>query len=164
MLQVFPSTSATTFPSPIGSIRVTATETQLIRVDVGPHGIETERADSKTRAGPILREVLAQFTAWFDGRLHEFDLPLDPSHTPRGEAHRAAIRAIGYGATASYGEVARRIDSSPRAVGQACRRNPFPIIIPCHRVIGTGGTLGHYSAGEGIATKSWLLHHEQRRS
>ncbi|HWL46290.1 MAG TPA: methylated-DNA--[protein]-cysteine S-methyltransferase, partial [Sphingomonadaceae bacterium] len=93
--------------------------------------------------------------------LVHFALPLSPAGTPRGPAHRAAIMAIGYGETASYGEVARAIGSSPRAVGQACARNPLPIIVPCHRVLGAGGAIGHYSAGDGIATKCWLLSHEK---
>ena len=59
-----------------------------------------------------------------------------------------------------YGAIARMIGSSPRAVGQACRRNPFPIVVPCHRVVGAGGAIGYYSAGEGVATKRWLLAHE----
>jgi methylated-DNA-[protein]-cysteine S-methyltransferase len=70
--------------------------------------------------------------------------------------------AIAYGETLSYGDLARLAGSAPRAIGQACARNPFPIIVPCHRVLSSGGARGHYSGGEGPITKRWLLDHEQR--
>lgn len=111
----------------------------------------------------VTREAAAQLAAWFAGRLTTFDLPLAPPTSPRGPAHRAAILAIGHGDTASYGAIARTIGSSARAVGQACRRNPFPIVVPCHRVLAAGEAIGHYSAGQGVATKRWLLNHERSR-
>ena len=74
----------------------------------------------------------------------------------------ARIRGIPIGETLSYGALARIAGSAPRAIGQACARNPFPIVIPCHRVVGSGGMIGHYSGGKGIATKIWLLDHERR--
>ena len=89
-----------------------------------------------------------------------FDLPLAPAATMRGEVLRQAMVNIGFGDTASYGELAARIGSSARALGQACARNPFPIVVPCHRVLQAGGVLGSYSAGEGPVTKRWLLRHE----
>lgn len=144
--------------TPIGTVTVTGDGRQLIQIAVGE-----EPADANAAPDALLREALAQIDAWFAGTLTTFDLPLAPAITPRGPDHRAAIAGIGYGETASYGALARMIGSSPRAIGQACRRNPFPIIIPCHRVLGAGGALGHYSAGQGIATKNWLLHHERKR-
>ena len=75
---------------------------------------------------PLLREALAQLAAYFAGRLTIFDLPLAAATTPRGPAHRAAIVAIRHGETASYGELARAIGSSPRAIGQACRAQSVP--------------------------------------
>jgi len=137
-------------------VRIEGTDVAIRRVHIGGP------ADEPGETNPLIQEALDQLSAWFQGRLHEFDLPLEPLTSPRGEAHRAAIRNIGYGSTASYGELARALGSSPRAVGQACRRNPLPIIIPCHRVVGAGGSIGHYSAGEGIKTKLWLLQHEGR--
>jgi methylated-DNA-[protein]-cysteine S-methyltransferase len=73
---------------------------------------------------------------------------------------RAGIAGVPYGETLTYGALARLIDSAPRAVGQACKRNPFPIIIPCHRVTSASGP-EHYSGGAGISTKAWLLDFEQ---
>lgn len=140
--------------TPIGPILLRADGDRLISIRIGAD-------DDAKDDDPVLREALAQLSAWFSGRLSRFDLPLAEPDTPRGAAHRQAIADIPYADTASYGAIARMIGSSPRAVGQACRRNPFPIVIPCHRVIGAGGTIGHYSGGAGVATKLWLLQHEQ---
>lgn len=143
-------------PSPIGPILLCAEKDRLNRIRVGVGGPD-DLDDS-----PLLREAAAQLAAWFTGRLTQFDLPLAPPDSPCGAAHREAIAAIPFGETASYGALARMIGSSPRAIGQACRRNPFPILIPCHRVIAAGGAIGYYSGGEGIATKRWLLEQERR--
>ena len=110
---------------------------------------------------PAIREALRQIEAYFAGRLTAFDLPLAPSPTERGAVLRQGIVDIGYGETASYGALAKAIGSSPRAIGQACARNPFPIVVPCHRILGAGGALGAYSAGNGPITKSRLLDHER---
>lgn len=148
--------SHATYLSSIGPIFVTARDAALTGLTIG-------KAGGDDRSDAIIGEALAQLDAWFAGRLVDFDLPLDPLTTPRGEAHRAAMIAIPYGETQSYGEIARHIASSPRAVGQACRRNPLPIIVPCHRVLAAGGAIGHYSAGDGVPTKAWLLQHERQR-
>jgi methylated-DNA-[protein]-cysteine S-methyltransferase len=146
----------TTWESPVGTLRLTAENDRLCALDIGEAGTGGERDD----VAPLLREATAQLRAWFGRRLTTFTLPLAPASTPRGPAHRAAMLAIPFGETASYGEVARSIGSSPRAVGQACARNPLPILVPCHRVLAAGGAIGHYSAGAGIMTKRWLLSHE----
>ena len=104
----------------------------------------------------------AQLAEYFAGKRRDFDLPLQPARSDRGTALRLGIAAIGYGETASYGALAKALDSGPRAVGQACRRNPFPIVIPCHRVTSASGP-EHYSGGDGVATKSWLLAFERRQ-
>jgi len=148
----------TSLPSPIGPILLRAEEDLLASIMIGAE------AGDDTTGDALLREAAAQLSAWFAGRLDRFNLPLSPPATPRGAAHRDAIAAIPYGDTASYGALARMIGSAPRAVGQACRRNPFPIVIPCHRVIGAGGSIGYYSGGAGIKTKLWLLEHERRHA
>lgn len=141
---------------PIGIIAVRADGERLTSIAIGP-------TDAEPAPDALTEEAAAQIAAWFAGRLTRFDLPLAPAATPRGGVLRAALEAIGYGETASYGEVARAAGSSARAVGQACARNPFPIIVPCHRVLAAGGAIGHYSAGGGIDTKRRLLDHERRR-
>ena len=143
-------------PSPIGPILLRGDEDQLDSIRIG------NDCDGEASGNALLGEAAAQLAAWFEGRLTRFDLPLASPESPHGAAHRDAILAIPFGETASYGVVARMIGSSPRAVGQACRRNPFPIVVPCHRVIAAGGAIGYYSGGEGIATKLWLIAQERR--
>jgi methylated-DNA-[protein]-cysteine S-methyltransferase len=145
------------FLSPIGPILLHADGDILTSIHIGS-------VDLLSSPGPLLNEAIAQLEAWFEGKLHQFDLPLSAPDTPRGAAHRAAIASIGFGETASYGMLARMIGSSPRAMGQACRRNPFPIVIPCHRVVGAGGAIGYYSGGAGVSTKLWLLDHERQHA
>ena len=148
----------TSIDTPIGRLAIFADAAALTAIRVGaPAGAADDRAESA-----VLRAAVQQLRAYFTNDLKQFDLPLAPLSSPRGAVHRAAISAIGHGAVASYGELARRIGSGPRAVGQACRRNPFPIVVPCHRVIGAADAIGHYSAGDGIATKRWLLRHENQ--
>jgi methylated-DNA-[protein]-cysteine S-methyltransferase len=104
-----------------------------------------------------LGETIRQLRAWFGGELREFDLPL----APEGPAfHQRVWRELGnipYGETISYGELARRIGSpnASRAVGRANGANPIPIVIPCHRVIGSNGKLTGY--GGGLPRKEFLL-------
>ncbi len=106
--------------------------------------------------GPLLDEAARQISAYFDGRLHRFDLPLAASGTGFDLRVRAAMQAIPYGETSTYGDLAHATDSGPRAIGRACGRNPIPIVVPCHRVLAAGG-LGGYSGGAGLPTKQWLL-------
>jgi methylated-DNA-[protein]-cysteine S-methyltransferase len=112
----------------------------------------------------FLDDAARQFSAYFAGTLHDFDLPLAPAATPFQRRVRAAMRAIPYGETRSYGDLARDLGSAARAVGQACGRNPLPIIVPCHRVLAAGGALGGFSAGDGVATKVQILNFESRHA
>ncbi len=119
--------------------------------------IEWGRA-AKPESSPLLLEAKRQLDAYFDGRVKDFDLPVAPRGTPFQQAVWALISAIPFGGTRTYGDLARRLRTSPRPVGGACARNPIPIVIPCHRVVGSGGwRLGGYSGGDGIATKQALL-------
>lgn len=113
---------------------------------------------------PLLREALAQLQAYFAGTLTRFKLPLRPQGTRFQQAVWQQLERIPYGETLSYGDLARRIASSPRAVGGACGRNPLPIFIPCHRVVGAGNTLTGYSGGTGTVTKRFLIDLEQKNS
>jgi methylated-DNA-[protein]-cysteine S-methyltransferase len=104
-----------------------------------------------------LREAVRQLTAYFKGRLREFDVPVAPEGTSFQCRVWAALQQIPYGETLSYGELARRLGApnAVRAVGSANGANPISIIIPCHRVIGSNGSLIGY--GGGLATKQALL-------
>lgn len=107
---------------------------------------------------PLLREGLAQLQAYFDGRLLRFDLALDWG-TGLNESVRRSMAAIPYGETRTYGQIAKAVGAPAQAVGQACGANPLPILIPCHRVTGTGW-FGGFSAPGGVETKAALLRHE----
>ena len=102
-----------------------------------------------------------QFTAYFDGRLQRFDLPLAARGTKFQQQVWQALAQIPYGETRSYTDIALVIDKpkAMRAVGAANGRNPLAIIVPCHRVIGRDGTLTGYAGG--LAIKQFLLKHEQ---
>ena len=109
---------------------------------------------------PILRKAASELEAYFTGRLRAFSLPVELAGTSFQVSVWEQVGRIPFGATASYGEIARAVDSpsAVRAVGGAQGANPVPIVIPCHRVIGADGTLTGY--GGGLATKKWLLDHE----
>lgn len=106
---------------------------------------------------PLLVAARDQLEAYFDGRLGRFNLPLLPLGTPFQQAVWQALLDIPFGQTRRYGDLARAIGTAPRAIGTACGRNPIPIVIPCHRVIGAGGGLGGYSGEDGVETKRYLL-------
>lgn len=142
--------------TPLGMIRIEGDDAQIDSVRIG-----TGEPPARGNATAV-REAAEQLEAWFAGDLQDFTVAIAPAGTPRGEELRAGLIALGYGETLSYGALAQRLGSSPRAIGQLCERNPFPILVPCHRVLGAGGALGHYSGGEGPKTKSWLLEHERR--
>ena len=97
---------------------------------------------------PELRRARAQITAYFASRLFQFDLLLEPSGTVFQRKVWEHILSIPYGKTLHYGDVARALNTSPRAVGGACARNPIPLLIPCHRVIGFNGDLTGYRWGK----------------
>jgi len=114
---------------------------------------------------PVLDAAEQQLAQWFAGRLAEFSIPVAPVGTPFQRRVWAAMQKVPFGAVVTYGALASTVGSAARGIGQACARNPIPIIIPCHRVIGSGrAALGGYSGGEGLATKRWLLDHEQRHA
>ncbi|NBC32679.1 MAG: methylated-DNA--[protein]-cysteine S-methyltransferase [Alphaproteobacteria bacterium] len=144
------------FDSPVGRLVLTARDGALVSVAWAGTAAADEGADADD---PVLREACGQLSAYFAGRLTRFDLPLAPAGTPFRQRVRAAMAAIPYGQTLTYGAIARALDTAPRAVGGACGANPLPIIIPCHRVVGGNGP-GGYSGARGLATKHWLLAHE----
>jgi methylated-DNA-[protein]-cysteine S-methyltransferase len=113
----------------------------------------------KRDPGPF-REAIDQLSAYFEGEREAFDLPIALEGTDFQKGVWEALRKLPFGERISYGELARRIGrpSASRAVGMANGRNRIGIIIPCHRVIATGGSLGGY--GGGLGRKQWLLEHE----
>lgn len=139
------------FPSPVGALTAYAVNNTLSVLEWG------RAPEPKRQPTPLLMNVREQLNAYFDGRLEVFDVPLAPVGTPHQRAVWDAMSAIPYGQTRTYGDIAEDIDSSARAVGVACGKNPIPIIIPCHRVLGGGGRLTGFSGGVGTETKVQLL-------
>ena len=121
-------------------------------------GAADEAADGPV-AGALMQCALGQLAAYDAGRLTQFDLPLRPRAGHALAAVLAAIQAIPFGQTRTYGEIARDTGLSAQSVGQCCGANPIPVIIPCHRVMGAKGLTGFSGAG-GVETKVALLRHE----
>lgn len=125
--------------TPLGEITVSEEDGTVVALDWG-------RGRDQTRT-PLLLEAIAQLQDYFDGRRVGFDLPLAPAGSAFQRRVWSALCAIPLGETRSYGDLARDLVSSARAIGQANGANPIPILIPCHRVVTSGGALGGYSGG-----------------
>ncbi len=138
--------------SAFGSLTVFEEAGALVAVEWGRAG--EERGESKP---PLLVEARKQMRAYFAGELEKFDLPLAAKGTDFQVAVWRAMSGIPYGTVRAYSDIALGLASGPRAVGRACGRNPLPIIVPCHRVVGLRGHLGGYTGSGGIATKKALL-------
>jgi len=156
------STVHATIPSPLGPLRLSAVEAGLTGIWLPgerPRGFP----DPAGRPDPApFAEVRRQLDAYFAGELRAFDLRLAPRGTPFQQEVWRALGTVPFGRTVSYAEIARRIGrpDAVRAVGAANGRNPIPIVIPCHRVIGSDGRLVGY--GGGIGVKAALLEHEEQ--
>ena len=112
---------------------------------------------------PLAKEAVRQLRAYLNDPAFAFGLPLAPAGTPFQRQVWEHISAIPHGHTISYGELAKAIPSGPRAVGGACGANPYPIVVPCHRVVAAGGRIGGFGrqrAGLLLDIKHWLLAHE----
>jgi methylated-DNA-[protein]-cysteine S-methyltransferase len=116
------------------------------------------------RRGSIAHLACVQLNAYLEDPRFEFDLPLAIAGTRHRLAVWEAMQRIPAGATRTYGELARELGSSARAVGGACGANPLPVVVPCHRVIAAGGALGGFmgarAEGFELGVKRWLLGHE----
>ncbi|TCS67545.1 methylated-DNA-[protein]-cysteine S-methyltransferase [Primorskyibacter sedentarius] len=139
-----------TVPTPTSPFTISEEHGQITRAEWSSGG------DDVT---PLLQDAAAQVTAYFDGRLTRFDLPLDPGGSSLQLRTCDAMSAIPFGETRTYGEIAKALGAPAQAIGQACGGNPIPLIIPCHRVL-AASNLGGFSGRHGIETKVWLLKHE----
>jgi methylated-DNA-[protein]-cysteine S-methyltransferase len=153
----------TTMESPIGQLILAADDTGLRSITFTRAEQELV-ASRKEDAGP-LQEPIRQLWAYFAGELEKFDLVLSPAGTPFQLEVWRRLNEIPYGQTISYGELARRIGNpkASRAVGLANGSNPIPIVIPCHRVIGSNGKLTGYGGGLPIKEKLLALERRQLR-
>jgi len=142
------------FASPVGRLALEADGEALTGVRWAGTG---ERARDNSNLSPVLKEARHQLERYFARKLKDFDLPLGARGTDFQKSVWKMMREIPYGGTATYGGMAMALGSGPRAVGMACGRNPIPIIVPCHRVLGSGGKEGGFSGGQGLPTKRKLL-------
>jgi len=141
--------------TPIGPVGLVASDTALSAVLFDGRRVGAEGGS------PVLDEAARQLRAYFAGELVSFDLPLELHGTEFQRRCWLALATIPYGQTVSYGEQARRLGlgaDAARAVGAANGRNPLPIVLPCHRVIGADGSLTGF--GGGLHVKRFLLEHE----
>jgi methylated-DNA-[protein]-cysteine S-methyltransferase len=145
--------------SPVGRLELVERGGALVAIhfDAPPDGSpENERGGS-----PVLVEARRQLAAYFGGTLRVFDLPLRPAGTGFQRRVWEVLATVPWGTTTTYGALAARLAMPPgasRAVGAANGANPIPIVVPCHRVIGTDGTLTGYAGG--LERKAQLLRHE----
>lgn len=156
------------FPSPVGELILTASDTALTGVFFptsrrGPaptHHADWIEGDGQGLAGELLARAAQQLTEYFARARTTFDLPLEAMGSAFEHRVWNALRTIPYGATTTYGELARRLGdvNATRAVGAANAKNPIPIIVPCHRVVGAKGELTGF--GGGLDRKRWFLEHE----
>ena len=148
----------TLLDSPVGTLTLVSEDGVLAGVFLPDHRHAPSLDLPVEPAG--LPAASEQLIAYFARDLKEFDLPLTAHGTPFQEQVWAALRTIPYGQTWTYGELAAALGrpSAVRAVGLANGRNPLSVVVPCHRVVGAGGSLTGY--GGGLAAKAWLLDHE----
>ena len=150
--------------SPIGELRIVERLGAITMIEFSPFPVASDGRPRGERddTDPVLREAVAQLSAYFRGERRVFDLPLAPQGTDFQHRVWKELQQIEWGETASYGQIAHRLgktNAASRAVGLANGSNPIPIVIPCHRVIGANGSLTGYAGG--VARKQTLLELEQ---
>lgn len=142
-------------PTPLGTLQIQLSGECVTSLDI-------TTAMSPRHFNPTAAAVCAELQAYFADPQHRFALSLHLYGTPFQRRVWRALQRIPVGQTRTYGDLAKALQSSPRAVGNACRANPVPIIVPCHRIVAANG-LGGYSGqtrGRQMQIKRWLLSHE----
>ncbi|PHS70981.1 MAG: cysteine methyltransferase [Methylophaga sp.] len=146
--------------APFGQITLAASESYIQGIDL------FKSSTAMTFQGsPLTQQLTRELQAFFVQAHNEWSIPLMYAGTDFQQRVWQCLRSIPMGETRSYSEVAEVLNSSARAVGNACHANPFPIVVPCHRVVsksGIGGFAGKIIGNE-IRVKQWLLEHEQKR-
>ncbi|TAL16213.1 methylated-DNA--[protein]-cysteine S-methyltransferase [bacterium] len=142
--------------TPIGLVRVSARGDKIVALEF------VEKGKAGTPPEGVLAEAARQLREYFSLKRKSFEMDLDFSlaSTPFRERVWETVSMIPYGETLTYGDIARELETSPRAVGGAMRANPIPIILPCHRVVGgsgTGGYSGEWERGKALSVKEKLL-------
>lgn len=144
-----------TIPSPVGALRLLLESERVCAIDFMGEAVAADET--------IELAVVQQLNAYFTTPQPLQAIPHQPAGTPFQQKVWRALCEIPLGRVITYGALAKQLESSPRAVGGACRANPIPLIIPCHRVVsqsGIGGFSGQWREGERVGRKRWLLRHE----
>ncbi|MFW0079196.1 MAG: methylated-DNA--[protein]-cysteine S-methyltransferase [Coxiella endosymbiont of Haemaphysalis qinghaiensis] len=146
-----------TVSTPIGKIGVRTSDKCLLGIDY--LGEDDLVVKPKTM---IAKETIEQVLCYFADPEFSFEIPFNLNVTPFQEKVLQALRAIPVGRTQTYKELAQKLGTKPRPVGNACRRNPIPIVIPCHRIVSSTSMSGYNGVIKGpfLEIKRWLLHHE----
>ena len=142
--------------TPIGPITLISQGEKIVRVELG----KKARAEGSSK---VLTEAKNQLAAYFSGKLERFTVPIEAVGTEFQKSVWKEIAKIGFGRQLSYGEIAAKIGNpaASRAVGAAVGSNPTPLLVGCHRVLGSTGKITGFTGAKGIKTKAWLLDHEQ---
>lgn len=143
------------FNTPAGTLEIAHDEQYIYRA------IFIDNAPSTPVLTSLCQKISDELSAYTDNPFHRFQLPLKPSGTLYQHKVWQGLLAIPSGRVLTYGELARHLDSGPRAIGQACRANPIPLFIPCHRVVAQNGLGGYMGEPSSINYKRALLQHEQ---
>ena len=148
--------SSLSFDSPVGNINVYARGERIVFLTMG------DTACPASGRAKVLGIAKMQLTDYFKGKSKVLDFAVELHGTAFQEAVWQQIAALGWGQTATYADIAKAIGNpkAVRAVGGAVGANPVPLVVGCHRVMGTSGQITGYSGGDGIPTKKWLLAHE----
>jgi methylated-DNA-[protein]-cysteine S-methyltransferase len=142
---------------PVCSLGICCDGNTIIAIDI------LEPCDERAGRQPLAQAAVRQLRGYLKDSSFKFSLPLAPAGTAFQQRVWAGIVAIPAGQTRTYGALANELKSSARAVGGACGANPFPVVVPCHRVIASDGSLGGFAGqrdGFLLDVKRWLLHHE----
>ena len=152
--------TAVCYQSPVGPLLIEALPTALTAIHWPDHKAKAAGTAEKHALPTLLKKTLSQLDEYFSGTRKAFDLPIAPEGTGFQKEVWQALGDVPWGNTLSYGQVAHSIEKPRafRAVGRAIGANPIPIIIPCHRVIGSTGALTGFAGG--LERKKWLLQHE----
>ncbi|TAM56995.1 MAG: methylated-DNA--[protein]-cysteine S-methyltransferase [Acidobacteria bacterium] len=150
------------FSSPLGLVEVESADAGITRVRLGARGKAREVGDGAALA--FARAAQAEILAYLEGGLRTFSVTVVLEGTPFQQAVWSRLGAVPYGQTRTYGEIAAELGKprAARAVGTACRANPVPILVPCHRIVGGNGALTGFAAG--VAMKKELLELERARA
>ncbi len=161
--------SALTIDSPIGPITLKSLGDAVVKVDLlgsAPACVDTSspptQGSSSSAPAQVLVEAAAQLRDFFEGKRKNLDFAVSYQGTDFQRAVWNEIAKVGFGEAITYADLARRIGnpSAVRAVGGAVGSNPVPLVVGCHRILGSGDRITGYSGGDGLPTKRWLLAHE----